>query len=223
PQRREILARLGLEFEVRASGVEEVAGGDPEQDVLTNARRKARAVAAQLAAEAGTAAGADSDTEVGGASPAERVAVIGCDTDVVLDGRILGKPADAAEAAEHLRRLSGRTHEVLSALVIASPGDPAVRDTVARHAAALPDATREAVARTQVTFHALSEATIAWYLDIGEWRDRAGGYAIQGYGSALVASVDGDVTNVIGLPVPILVELVPGLIEPHAVDSGGCV
>src|ERR1700712_3629871 len=95
PQRREILEKLGVEFEVVVPGVEELGGGDPEVEVLENARLKARAV---------------------GARPGSLV--IACDTDVVLDGRALGKPGDAAEARRYLDRMAGRPHQVLSGLVV---------------------------------------------------------------------------------------------------------
>lgn len=98
PQRREILTKLGLEFEVVVSGVDELYGGDPEVEVLENARIKAQAVARDGV-------------------------VIACDTDVALDGMALGKPADAAEARNYLDRMSGRAHEVLSGLVVLTDGE----------------------------------------------------------------------------------------------------
>lgn len=205
PQRREILIRLGLEFEVVVPEVEEIAGGDPAADVLENARRKAAAVwgargggggsaGGKLAAGAGKSAGAGNQAAGGGRSPV----VLACDTDVVDHGRILGKPADAAEAREYLRRLSGREHEVISALVVL--GLPEL-ETPARGVG------REGVARSLVRFRELSEERIEWYLGTGEWRGRAGGYAIQGFGTALIAGVEGDISNVIGLPVPVLVDI----------------
>jgi septum formation protein len=99
PQRKEILEKLGIDFEVIAPGVDELSGGDPEVEVIENARMKARAV------EAG-----------------EGALVIACDTDVALDGRALGKPRDAAEAREYLDRMSGRAHLVLSGLVLLEGG-----------------------------------------------------------------------------------------------------
>lgn len=173
PQRREILARLGLDFEVVVPEVDEVSGGEPEADVRENARRKAAAVSERLDGPA---------------------VVIGCDTDVVDSGRILGKPADEDEARDYLRRLSGRSHEVISALAVTGlPGEPM----------------RIGVERSKVRFRELDEGRIEWYVGTGEWRGRAGGYAIQGFGSALVAAVEGDLSNVIGLPVPVLVSLAP--------------
>lgn len=182
PQRREILARLGIDFEARVADVQEAAGGDPEEDVLSNAGLKARAVASVLAEPA--------------LPEAVRTLVIGCDTDVVLDGQILGKPGNAREAAGYLEMLSGRVHEVISGLVVIAGAEE-----------------RHGIERTEVGFRTLDPAAIDGYLRTGEWEGRAGGYAIQGWGSALVESVRGDVLNVIGLPVPVLMRLAPEL-EP---------
>lgn len=166
PQRRAILEQLGVSFRVEVPDVEELEQGEPRAVVLENARRKAAAV--------------------GGPR------VLACDTEVVLDGRVYGKPADAAEAERFLRELSGRDHEVVSGIVL---GD------------------RSEVAVTRVRFRSLSDADVAWYLATGEWRDRAGGYAIQGRGAALVESIDGDYSNVVGLPVPALLRLAPDLLD----------
>jgi nucleoside triphosphate pyrophosphatase len=122
--------------------------------------------------------------------------VLGVDTAVVLDGRVFGKPADVEEAETFLRRLSGRGHEVLSGISLRDGG-----------------ADRSAVAVTRVHFRLLEQPDIDWYLASGEWRDRAGGYAIQGRGAALVAEIEGDYWNVVGLPVAALVELAPGLLR----------
>jgi septum formation protein len=123
--------------------------------------------------------------------------VLGADTEVFLDGRIFGKAESEADAEQYLRALSGRTHEVWGGVALVEGG-----------------AERSAHAVTRVTFAELDDARIAWYLATGEWRDRAGAYAIQGRGSALVASVEGDFWNVVGLPVPTLLALAPGLLTP---------
>jgi len=171
PQRREILQKLGVEFEVVVPGVEELTGGDPAVEVVENARRKARAVAAK---------------------PAD--VVIACDTDVALDGRALGKPQGEVEAREYLDRMSGRSHEVLSGLVVLEGGEE-----------------RSGLERTAVVFRELSEAEKERYVRFGEWRGRSGGYAIQTLGSTLVERVEGSVSNVVGLPVGLLFELAPRL------------
>ena len=121
--------------------------------------------------------------------------VLGVDTAVVLDAGAFGKPRDAAEAERFLRALSGREHEVMSGVAIREAGEEA-----------------SAVAVTRVRFRELDERTIDWYLSRGEWGDCAGGYAIQGKGAALVEEIEGDYWNVVGLPVPLLLAMVPDLL-----------
>jgi len=173
PQRREILSKLGVEFEVVVPGVDELTGGDPEVEVVENARMKARAVEA----------------------PADAL-VIACDTDVVLDGKALGKPADEVEARAYLDRMSGRAHQVLGGLVVLDGGQEL-----------------SGLESTTVTFKSLSEAEKERYVAFGEWRGRSGGYAIQTLGSTLVERIEGSVSNVVGLPVGLLAKLAPGLFE----------
>ena len=114
--------------------------------------------------------------------------VLGADTAVALDGRVFGKPADEAEALAFLQALSGRRHEVHGGICLRAEGEE-----------------RTGLAVTQVRFRHLGPADLDWYIASGEWRDRAGGYAIQGRGAALVAEIEGDYWNVVGLPVPLLV------------------
>jgi septum formation protein len=121
--------------------------------------------------------------------------VLGVDTVVSLGARLYGKPADAEEALATLTALSGRRHAVISGLCLIEDGD-----------------VRSAAAQTGVQFRALDERLMDWYLASGEWRERAGGYAIQGRGAALVAGIEGDFLNVVGLPVATLLELAPGLL-----------
>src|SRR5204863_7688610 len=109
----------------------------------------------------------------------------GVDTVVALDLDIWGKPPSEEAARDTLRHLGGRTHEVVSGVALVDE-DGTVR---------------AATATTRVTFRALDESTIDWYLRSGEWEERAGGYAIQGRGGALVERIDGDYLNVVGLPV----------------------
>jgi septum formation protein len=129
---------------------------------------------------------------------APRTVVLACDTVVALDGRVYGKPGDEEEAVRFLTDLQGRTHDVLGALAVAAP-DGSVR---------------ERTDRTLVTFAPLHRAQARAYAAGGEWRGRAGGYAIQGRGAALVEAIDGDYLNVVGLPVPALRALVQGLVPP---------
>ncbi|MGH2762045.1 MAG: Maf family protein [Thermoleophilaceae bacterium] len=128
------------------------------------------------------------------AKPGERV--LGADTAVVLDGRIFGKPADAGEAETFLRRLSGRAHEVMGGIAVREPDGQERSD----------------VAVTRVRFRRLERRELDWYLATGEWRERAGAYAIQGRGAALVEEIEGDYWNVVGLPVAALLRLVPDLL-----------
>ena len=122
--------------------------------------------------------------------------VLGADTAVVLDGQTFGKPADEHAAEHFLGGLSGRTHEVVTGIAVVDHADE-----------------RSDVAVTRVRFRELDRATLDWYLDTGEWRDRAGAYAIQGQGAALVESIEGDYFNVVGLPVPALLRLMPDLLR----------
>jgi septum formation protein len=178
PQRRAILGDLGLDFDVRPSDVAEESTGPPAAVAAENARRKALAVAA---------AGAEDDV------------VLGCDTLVATEQAIWGKPADEDAARATLRHLAGRTHDVISGLVLISGGE-----------------VRSATEVTRVTFRALSDAEIAWYVACGEWVGRAGGYAIQGRGAVLINRVEGDYLNVVGLPVAALLDLDPRLMVEHA-------
>jgi septum formation protein len=122
--------------------------------------------------------------------------VLGADTEVALDEGIFGKALDEAGARAHLERLSGRTHLVWGGLAVRAEGE-----------------LRTAVAATAVTFRALTPGDLDWYLAAGEWRERAGAYAIQGRGAALVERIEGDFWNVVGLPVPQLLEILPGILH----------
>jgi septum formation protein len=115
---------------------------------------------------------------------------------VVLDNEVLGKPADASEARVYLDRMSGRAHTVMSGLVVAADGEE-----------------RTGVEKTTVVFKDLSEAEKDRYVRFGEWEGRSGGYAIQTLGSSLIERLEGSVSNVVGLPVGLLVELAPQLFE----------
>jgi nucleoside triphosphate pyrophosphatase len=116
--------------------------------------------------------------------------VLGVDTEVIVDGQALGKPADAAEAEAMLERLSGRTHEVVSGLCLRTPAWEELHSET-----------------TWVTFRALTARDLAHYVGSGEWEERAGGYAIQGLGASLVERIEGDYLNVVGLPAALLIRL----------------
>ena len=174
PRRRELLALIGVAHEVRPADIDEslLPGETPVGHSERLARNKAHAVAEHE----------------------PHAVVIAADTIVVLDGDILGKPKDGASAAAMLRRLSGRTHEVYTAIAVA-------RDA----------STRSAVERVLVTFRALSEDEIAQYIETGEPMDKAGAYGIQGFGATIVERVDGDYFSVMGLGLRRLVELLAGV------------
>jgi len=172
---------LGVPFEVRPAGVEEETRGEPGAVAAENARRKALA---------------------SGAASGELV--LGADTIVAVDGEILGKPRDAAQAREYLGRLAARRHEVVGGIALASGG------TVVA----------SAVVVTGVDFRAVGPEVLDWYVATGEWEGRAGGYAIQGRGAALVAGVWGDYLNVVGLPLARLLELRPELLPGASTAAG---
>ncbi|MDI6870522.1 MAG: Maf family protein [Bacillota bacterium] len=172
PRRRELLRLLGYPFRAVPSNAPEppFTGGDPAEYAVELARAKARQVAA------------------GRKRPA---AVLGADTVVVLDQQVFGKPRDEAEAAAMLRALSGRTHRVITGLVLIDPG-------AGEEAAAV---------QTAVTFRPLTPEQIARYVATGEPLDKAGAYAIQGRGAALVTGLEGCYFNVVGLPVATVAEM----------------
>ncbi len=165
PRRRDLLAGLQLDFEVRSAEIDESALTDelPEDHVLRLARAKAQAVA----------------------RPGELV--LAADTVVVLEGRILGKPADPAEAHQMLSSLTGREHDVYTGVALFEPD----RDTLV-----------SATDRSEVRIAALDKDEISWYVSTGEPLDKAGSYAIQGLGALFVERVVGNYTNVVGLPLP---------------------
>lgn len=173
PQRRAILTQLGIPFDVVAPRY--VENDPPEADAVELVRRHAREKARSVADAAG-----------------DRL-VLGVDTAVVLQGRIYGKPAGAADAEQMLEQLSGKTHLVVSGLCLVSPGWEVVE-----HEA------------TRVAFRELTPRDLAAYVASGEWEGRAGAYAIQGLGAALVRRIEGDYLNVVGLPAALLVRLLAG-------------
>ncbi len=183
PRRSEILRVLGIEHEVRPSALPEepLEGETPRALASRLARTKAGAVAAELPGRW----------------------VLGGDTVVVLDGEILGKPADREAAVRTLLRLSGREHEVISALALVRGGR-----------------VLEGLRVTTVAFRSLSEEEVRAYVATGEPMDKAGGYGIQGRGAALVTWVRGDYSGVVGLPVSLLVELLEGAGLPYRFGVG---
>jgi nucleoside triphosphate pyrophosphatase len=174
PRRRELLALVGIAHEVRPADIDEtyLAGERPRE----HAERLARGKAAVIARESPDAV------------------IIGSDTIVVVDGDVLGKPADDAEAKRMLARLAGRSHIVMTAVAVSWRGE-----------------TRSDVVEVGVTFHELGADDIAAYVATREPMDKAGAYGIQGYGATIVARVDGDYFAVMGLPLQRLVRLLAEL------------
>lgn len=164
PRRRELMARITTDFEVMVSQVDEILPDSilPEDTAAYLAGLKASAVAAEHPGKT----------------------VIGSDTVVILGGEVLGKPADADDAARMLRALSGRIHTVITGCCIIKDGE---KHTFSES--------------TKVEFYPLSDSDIADYIATGEPFDKAGAYGIQGQGSLLVKGIEGDFFNVMGLPV----------------------
>ena len=176
PRRRELLGRLGLDFGILEIDIpEHRQPGEPPRDYVCRVAREK--------------AGAGLLSVVGNPS----ALVLGSDTEVVLDDEVFGKPVDAADAASMLRRLSGRTHEVISAVSLVSP---------AREL--------QAVSVSKVTFADLDGATIDAYVASGEPFGKAGGYAIQGGAEVFVTRLDGSYSGVMGLPLHETARLLAG-------------
>ena len=182
PRRRELLALVGIEHEVRPADVDEslLPGEAPAAHAERLARAKAHTVA---------------EHEPG-------AVVIAADTIVVVDGDVLGKPRDGRDAHAMLRRLSGRTHTVLTAIAVARESR-----------------TESAVESVDVTFRPLSDDEIDAYIATGEPMDKAGAYGIQGYGATIVERVDGDYFSVMGLGLRRLVELLERVGAPYSFAS----
>jgi septum formation protein len=168
PRRAELLAAAGFVFEVAPQEVDEAVrvGETPEAYVVRVAWEKVHSACRKSGS-----------------------VVLGADTAVVIDGEVLGKPRDDRDAADMLKRLSGRTHDVLTGVAVG--GDQLLSD----------------VARTAVRFLPLTDEEIAWYVASGEPRDKAGAYAIQGLASRFVDHIEGSYSNVVGLPIALVCRL----------------
>lgn len=176
PRRRELLSQIGVSFEVRTSGREEIYhSAIPEEIVRELALMKAENVAGDLTDEQNEA-------------PKDTI-VIGADTIVVLDGKILGKPVDEKDAADMIGALQGRSHEVYTGVAILDY-DAQGEKNVSVHAVG-----------TKVYVNPMDEAEISTYIDTGEPMDKAGAYGIQGRFAAYIDRIEGDYYNVVGLPV----------------------
>jgi septum formation protein len=174
PRRRQLLEMLGLEVEVRPPHIPEIRGADelPQLYVERLAREKAASVRGDL--------------------------VLGADTTVVVEGEILEKPSDAADALRMLRRLQGRTHHVITAIALKTPAG-----------------TLGATDVTAVSFRPANEELLAAYVATGEPMDKAGAYGIQGFGAALVEGIQGDFFGVMGLPLRLVLQLLERAGHPY--------
>ena len=174
PRRAELLRAAGIEFDAIPANVDETVqpGEAPEAYVVRVAEQKAAALVPHA-----------------GDRP-----VLAADTAVVVDGHILGKPADAGAASRMLRLLAGRRHDVMTGVVLCYPADGSGTSV-----------TRLAV--TRVEFAPMTDDEIDWYVATGEPADKAGAYAIQGYASRFVTRIDGSYSNVVGLPIALVCDL----------------
>jgi septum formation protein len=186
PRRRELLAQAGYVFDIEAADIDEtpVSGEDPGAYVKRLAEEKARAVLAKHAAET------------------EPLVVLGADTTVICDGEILAKPDDAEHAKAMLRKLSGRTHQVLTGI-----------------AAATRTGVISAVESTEVVFSEIPEAELDRYCATREPLDKAGAYGIQGYAARWIPRIEGDYFNVMGLPIARVVRLIQEALEKQILFS----
>jgi septum formation protein len=180
PRRAELLRSAGIAFDIHPAHVDEDVHDEeaPDRYVLRVAEAKARTIASRFP---------------------DRL-ILAADTTVVVDGQILGKPRDAADAGRMLRLLSGRTHEVLSGICV-------IRPVEAGHDNGAHGRCDVRLARTSVEFVLLTSEQIDWYVASGEPMDKAGAYAIQGLASRFVTRIDGSYSNVVGLPVALVYEM----------------
>ena len=186
PRRAELLRAAGFVFDTFAVAVDERVrpGESPGAYVRRLAMEKSARAMAEMTASLVRAG------DSSGEEPRDPVVVLGADTGVVIDGEILGKPRDDPDAGSMLRRLSGRRHEVMTGV--------SLRRGVVELGT---------VVSTAVECQALTDSDVAWYVSSGEWRDKAGAYAIQGLASRFIPHIEGSYSNVVGLPVACIFEL----------------
>jgi septum formation protein len=189
PRRADLLRAAGFRFETLPVDVDETARRGEAPDAYV------RRLAVEKAAEAwGRMTGDRGPAEAGHDVPDGSVVVIGADTAVVVDGEILGKPDGAADAERMIRRLSGRGHQVMTGISILGAGSE-----------------RGCIETTEVECLAMTDAEISWYVASGEGYDKAGAYAIQGLASRFMTRIAGSYSNVVGLPVHAVFELLRDL------------
>jgi septum formation protein len=196
PRRADLLRAAGYAFETIVTDVDEQLrpGETPPQYVRRLAAEKSSAALALVMgpAKAGRHGNEPAEHVASGFSRTDELIVLGADTAVIVDGAVLGKPRDNDEATAMLRRLSGRAHEVLTGISLRNSASEVGR-----------------VEATSVGFAPLSDDEVAAYVSSGEGRDKAGGYAIQGLASRFTSVIQGSYSNVVGLPMEALAELLP--------------
>ena len=193
PRRAELLRAAGYRFEIVVADVDEsIRPGEAPSTYVRRLAAEKSAAALKGCAISGTGVARGSASAVAQGFSAADLVILGADTTVVVDGAILGKPRDDEDGRDMLRRLSGRTHEVLTGVSLRQGAYEVGRVEV-----------------TAVIFRTLSDDELNWYVASGEGHDKAGGYAIQGLASRFIPRIDGSYSNVVGLPVACVAELLP--------------
>jgi septum formation protein len=191
PRRAELLRAAGFEFETRAIDLDErVRPGEAPEDYVRRLAMEKSATAFEILAGLKSCATTETGLAQGVGPASGWTLVLAADTAVVVDGTILGKPVDHQDAASMLRRLSGRPHQVMTGVSLRGPECEFSR-----------------VETTTVEFLPLTDADIRWYVESGEGNDKAGAYAIQGLASRFIPRIHGSYSNVVGLPIAAVHEL----------------
>ena len=191
PRRAELLRSAGYTFDVVVTDVDESIAPGESPSIYVRRLAADKSAAAQSSVVSGAGRGSEGPPERGH----DQQVILGADTTVVVDGEILGKPRDDEDARHMLRRLSGNTHQVMTGVSLRQGAFEVGR-----------------VETSLVVFRALTDEDISWYVASGEGRDKAGGYAIQGLASRFIPSISGSYSNVVGLPVAAVDELMRSLL-----------
>lgn len=198
PRRAELLRSAGYEFDIHAVEIDESPRpGEPPVEYVER-------LALEKSAQAMEELSGPRPNVASGFSRTSDLMILGADTAVVVGQEILGKPHDAEDAARMLRRLSGRTHEVMTGICLRTAERSVSHVEISR-----------------VSFAKLTEDHIAWYVASGEGRDKAGGYAVQGLASRFIPRIEGSYANVVGLPIALIDDLIFRLTTPRSVLASG--
>jgi septum formation protein len=199
PRRAELLRSAGYTFDVIVSDVDESIRPGESPSVYVRRLAAEKSAAAQSSVVSGFGRTGGGPPEGGHYREHDDLVVLGADTTVVVDDEILGKPCDDEDVRSMLRRLSGKVHQVLTGVSLRQGALEVGR-----------------VETTSVVFRPLTDAEIAWYVASGEGRDKAGGYAIQGLASRFIPRIEGSYSNVVGLPIACVAELLPEIRHGHS-------